>query len=456
MNKSLKVPFAIIFIILIISSGIYAVFFHIPVTTITYTQSEEVLINPSRGFYVQVDTGHLSELSSLRNEGVSLVLLAFDIAEFVDTDISKAKLEELDLALEIVRANGLKAILRTAYGFYDAQAYQDPHSLEIIKAHIQQLSPLFHEHQDVLLTVQAGFLGPWGEWHHSNLDNLEGDLEASVVNEMIKALCDAIPAPISIAVRRPSFIRLIDASMIDITRIAFHNDALLSGDSDMNTYDLTQTTRQSELDFINERGYPVANGGEMPSLSAYTQADQALEEFTKLNLTYLNREYNRAVLDEWQHTRYQDQDFLDLINMRLGYRWWLSSAKVPKQLNRGQNLSLHLTLFNSGFSAVSVPYAIELVVYENSTILQTLPFDKVNLQDLKPQASLKINIKINTSKLPDQFKLGLRIKENHQSLQEDTRYMVELANTELKYTNGINTLVTYQWDGKSKYTLVNE
>jgi len=455
-NKSLKLPLFILFILLIITSGIYAVFFHIPTTTITYTQSETLMINPSRGFYVQFDTGHLSELTPLRDEGVSLVLLAFDIAEFIDTDISKTKLDELDLALESVRANGLKAILRTAYGFYDAQAYQDPQSLEIIKAHIQQLSPLFHKHQDVLLTVQAGFLGPWGEWHHSNLENTNGDLEASVVNELIKALCDAIPAPISIAVRRPSFIRLIDASLIDITRIAFHNDALLAGDSDMNTYDLSQTTRQSELDFIDSRGYPVANGGEMPTLSPFTQPDQALAEFTKLNLTYLNREYNRAVIDEWQHTRYEDQDFLDLINKRLGYRWWLTSAKVPKQLNKGQDISLHLTLFNSGFSAVSVPYGVELVVYEDSTILQTLPFDKVNLQDLKPQGSLKLDIKINTSNLPDQFRLGLRIKENHQSLQDDPRYMVELANTELKYINGINTLVTYQWDGKSKYTLMND
>lgn len=456
MNKGLKVPLFVFAIVLIIVSGIYAVFYHIPVTTIEYTESDDVLLNPSRGFYVQFDTGHLNGMEKLRDQNISLVMLAFDIAEFVDTDISAAKLEELALAFDAVKTNGLKAIFRTAYGFYDPQPYHDPHSLETIKAHIQQLSPLLHQYQEVLLTVQAGFLGPWGEWHHSNLENTAGELEASVVNELIQALCDVVPAPISIAVRRPSFIRLIDASLVDMTRIAFHNDALLSSDSDMNTYDLSSKTRQEELDFIELRGYPVANGGEMTALSPYTQPDQALEELAKLNLTYLNRNYNRSVLDEWQTTRYEDQYFLDVINNRLGYRWSLSKATVPEKFGRDQAVSFHLTLFNSGFAAVSLPYGVEMVIYDALGFKQIVPFDTVNLQDLGAQDSLKLNITIDTKNYPDQFSVGLRIKESHLGQQDELRYMVELANTENVYTMGINSLVSYQWDGKSKYTLVKE
>ncbi len=453
MSKSLKVLLFVISIALIIGSVFYALYIHIPVTTLNYEESDTVLINPSRGFYVQFDTGHLKGIESLRDKGITLVLLAFDIAEFVDTDISRAKLEELSLALDAVRANGLKAILRTAYGFYDPQEYQDPHSLIIILDHIQQLSPILSQHKEVLLSVQAGFLGPWGEWHHSNLENKAGQLDADTINGLLKALCEAVPSPISIAVRTPGFIRKIDDTQIDITRIAFHNDALLSGDSDMNTYDLTSSTRQGELNFIELRNHPVANGGEMTNLSAYTQADQALLEFSKLNLTYLNHEYNKAVLDEWAKTPYDDQRFIDIITSTLGYRWSLRSATMPVKLRKDQTLKLRLTLFNSGFAAIALPYEAELVVFDDSGILQVLPFEGVNLQDLKAQDTLNLKIGFKPTPFSEHFTIGLRLKENQLGLQDDPRYKVALANDTLKFHDGINDMFSYRWDGKSNYIL---
>ena len=196
MNK--RRDLIVIFTILATALGITGtvVFFHVPYTTLTYKESDEVITNPSRGFYVQFDSGHLQQLYELDDSGITLVLLAYNIQDFTDHDLSQAKLDELSLAFDAIRAHGLKVIFRAAYGFTRNAEYSDPSSLSIIKTHISQISPILQENKDLLLTVQAGFLGPWGEWHHSNLGDEQGVPTKAVINELLAALCEAVPQTI--------------------------------------------------------------------------------------------------------------------------------------------------------------------------------------------------------------------------------------------------------------------
>jgi hypothetical protein len=170
-------------------------FYHVPYTTLNYEESDEIIANPSRGFYVQFDTAHLEKIGELEVSGITLVLLAYDLKEFVDQDLSQSKLDNSSRAFETLKAHGLKAIFRAAYGFDRAYEYKDPTSLSIIKQHLSQIKPILSEYKEVLLTVQAGFLGPWGEWHHSNLGLDEGVPTTEIINELLVALCDAVPLP---------------------------------------------------------------------------------------------------------------------------------------------------------------------------------------------------------------------------------------------------------------------
>ena len=80
--------------------------------------------------------------------------------------------------------------------------------MDRILGHIRQLGKVFQENRDVLFGVQAGFLGPWGEWHGSNWGN-PPSLQAR--RTVLFALLDAVPEPITVHVRRPMFIRDIFA-----------------------------------------------------------------------------------------------------------------------------------------------------------------------------------------------------------------------------------------------------
>ncbi len=452
MNK--RKSLIIIFIILATALGITGtvVFFRVPYTTLTYTESDEIITNPSRGFYVQFDSGHLQKLYELDGSGITLVLLAYDIQDFTDRDLSQAKLDELSLAFDAIRAHGLKVIFRAAYGFSRNAEYSDPSSLNIIKTHISQISPILIENKDLLLTVQAGFLGPWGEWHHSNLGDDQGTPTQAIINELLAALCEAVPQTVSIAVRRPRFIRLIDTSIVDISRIAFHNDALLSTDTDMGSYDQAEYTRNDELTYIHERPYPVANGGEMPMLSMYTEPSVAFEELSLLKLTYLNHEYNKEVIAYWETVNTENKPFIDLIQKKLGYRYFIEKSIIPKSFRTDQSVKIKVTLKNSGFSAVTIPYRIELIVHDESGVRKIIPFEGINLQTLNSEQTLTMTVLMNLSELSHKFTLGLRIVERDMTQIMDERTLIRLANEGLTMKDGITFFASYDWDGK-KYTL---
>ena len=73
----------------------------------------------------------------------------------------------------------------------------DPSKTDVLK-HISQLKPILTLNQDVILTMQAGFVGPWGEWHGST--NFADDLEAR--QQIVSALLDAVPER-NVGIRTP-------------------------------------------------------------------------------------------------------------------------------------------------------------------------------------------------------------------------------------------------------------
>lgn len=451
-SKYLTVYVSLLTMVLVITGTI--VFFYVPYKTIRLEESNTTFTNPSRGFYVQFNSNNLNGLDELNAKGVSLVFLAYDLNEFIASDIAQEKLDELSDAFSTIKAHGLKVIFRVAYGFKDATEFSDPKSIEVIKAHIVQLSPILNEYQDVLLTVQAGFLGPWGEWHHSNLGMDDGKPTTTVINNLLEALSNAVPLPVSIAVRRPSFMRMINPDLVDLSRIAFHNDALLSTETDMGTYDLDKLQREEELEYINDREYAVANGGEMPNLSIYTEPSIALNELSKLKLTYLNLNYNKSVLDFWSSTRYEGKSFLDLIQQKLGYRLFIQTLVLPTHFKSTQKVEIKLTLMNSGFSAMALPYRAELIVGHNTEIYQVVQFENINLQDVEPGKTSTMKIVLDIKDLSKKISLGLRILETNMIEINDERTLVRLANDKISFIGGINYFAEYEWNGKNTYNLI--
>lgn len=430
------------------------VFVVVPYTTLSYTPSNTVFSNPGRGFYVQKDSAHVDRLDELTKQGITLVLLAYDLKEYVDRDISDEKLNELDQAFATLKTAGFKVIFRAAYGFDSSAEYGDPNSMDRILRHIAQIKPILTRYRNTLLSVQAGFLGPWGEWHHSNLGDDEGIPTATVANALVEALCDAVPEEVSIAVRRPRFIRWLDPQRIDLNRIAFHNDGLLASDSDLGTYDDPDYTREEELSFMENRAFPVANGGEMPSVSSFTEPSTTYSTFEHLQLTYLNRNYNKAVLADWATQSYHEVNFLTLIQQKLGYRWFIRDARLPRHFRVNQKITLTVRLMNTGFAAIAFPVHAELVLTFADGTQHVYPVPDPNLQVLRPQSTINLSTSLTLPSSTDAFRVGIRFKQGTSNSAETTDIAIQLANETLLIRDGITEFARYTFN-QNRYELEN-
>jgi hypothetical protein len=419
---------------------------------IRYRESPLTFPNPERGFYAPVMSHRLGKLDGLRARGISLLLIEVDLKAFKDRDLSPEKLDEVRRAFAATRQNGLKAIVRFAYGFTGRDYRSDPKDMNRILGHIGQLRKPFQENQDVLFAVQAGFLGPWGEWHGSNWGDPPA-LEAR--RSVLFALLDAAPAPITVHVRRPMFIRDLFASEPELTeatayggsrlsRVGWHDDALLALPDDMGTFAERGWDRERELKWCAEHARFTPFGGETVPLSAGTPIDQVVRELGQLHATYLNSGYHRGTLEGWRAAPFQGGKGYDAIERRLGYRLVVERLRFTKEVQAGGTLNVELELRNGGFSAPHMPRSVALVLSQgNQTHRVTLEADPRRWTPEIGTVSLKATLPIPADTPKGRWKLTLRLADPSPSLASDGRYAIRLASEAMEFDEekGWNVLV---------------
>lgn len=173
---------------------------------VEYTPSQEIFPNPERGFYkyskidLTTGTGALSanQLAAYRQNNITLLGRMIYLKKFRNTPLSQAALDEVERDFVTARNSGVKLIVRFAY----SESQEEPDApLSIIKQHLEQLKPVLERNADVIYTVQAGFIGAWGEWYYSS-NNLN---TAGAQAEVISKLLEAVPKSRTILLRTPAY-----------------------------------------------------------------------------------------------------------------------------------------------------------------------------------------------------------------------------------------------------------
>ena len=404
---------------------------------IRYKESSRSFPNPERGFYASRMSHRIGRLDGLRRRGITLLLVEVDLKAFKELDLGREKLDEVRRAFSAARQNGLKTIVRFAYGFTGRDYRTDPKDMGRILGHIRQIGEVFREDRDVIFGVQAGFLGPWGEWHGSNWGN-PPSLEARC--SVLFALLDAVPEPITVHVRRPMFIRDIFAGEPELTeatayggsrlsRVGWHNDALLSLPDDMGTYAQRGWDRERELRWCAEHGRFTPFGGETVPISARTPIAQVVRELELLHVTYLNSGYHRGTLEGWKKAAYQGGTGYEHIERRLGYRLVADRLRVSKMISPGGTLRVELELRNVGFAAPQMPRPVVLVLGRGDR-MQRVTLNDADLRRWTPEAgtiTLRGAMPIPADADSGRCRLALQLSDASPSLGGDGRYAIRLA-----------------------------
>jgi hypothetical protein len=415
-----------------------------------FRENREVFANPERGFYAQRRSDRMDRLEGLRAQGISLLLVTFDLRDCRARDVPAEKLAELSRALDVSRESGYKVVFRAAYGFTNQDYRVDPHDLGRILGHIGQIGAVLTANRDVLGGIQAGMLGPWGEWHGSNHGNLPS-LESR--RAVLFGWLEAVPAPITVHVRRPMFIRDIFASQpggyeLDasaafsgsrLSRTGWHNDAFLVRPSDYGTYAERGWDRERELAWCSRHGRFTPFGGETIHTDTPMAMEETIREMELLHATYLNSGYHPRVLQLWRDTVHGGGNAFQHIARRLGYRFVGERLAYAQAIRRGGSCPFELTLRNVGFASPHLPRIVEAGLVSSGA---AQPPHAVALPHADPRrwgpeegtVRVRGSVPVPAAFPRGRCGLAIRLADPAERLREDSRFAIRLANEDVAFS----------------------
>lgn len=342
----------------------------VEVDAVRFQESSRPLENPNRGFYAMFSyritdqrTDYETAVSQALDEGggVSLCQLLINLQEYRDRDISSQGLANLDALLTAWEKRGKSLILRFLYDWDGENRAAEPDTLDRVLGHVGQMEEILREHSPSIFTLQGLFVGSWGEMHDTAFGTRE-DFQL-----LAEKLAEAAAPDTFLAVRTPAQWRGITGQGTPspltglAARLGLFNDGMLGSETDWGTYSSGgqaqgKRTRQQELDFQRALCLQVPNGGEVIADNPYNDFDAALRDLETMRVTYLNRDYDRAVLDKWAQTTVSDGCYtglsgLEYIERRLGYRLLLTENHLKYHFLR-RSLHIRLEAANTGFAPI--------------------------------------------------------------------------------------------------------
>ena len=297
-----------------------------------------------------------------------------------DKEINEQTLQAIRTTFETARKMGVQCIPRFAYE-QDGYVGAEPAGIDTILLHIEQLSEILNEYKDIVIAIEGGMIGPWGEMHSSMY------AEKEYANAIIGAWIDNLDPSIAVLLRNPTMVvnyakRLGPALIKDLPlskdhrayRIGMYNDGYLGTDADYGTWG-SGLTRAQGVKFLKSQGDRAPYGGEMAHTTVEFLAqnnspiytDGFIKELYDSHLTYLRNlvsnstglqpELERLILDERydfegmpDYSEYYGSSLHKFMLDHMGYRFVLRDARLTASVKRGDVFRLTGKVENTGFA----------------------------------------------------------------------------------------------------------
>lgn len=353
---------------------------------IDYTETTETINNPGAGYTSTLWYTCKPGDTPVKNPSGNLVLMFINIGAFSsgangtitedgtyiegkDYNLDETFFNGLRATFENCRINGCTIALRFRYD-ENGKSNPEPATFEQVKKHITQIkeSGILEEYKDLIMFVETGFVGAWGEQHSGKYTSLEYKAQ------LVDAILDMTPDDIPITVRTPNtFAKWAGIEMSEIdkwksepgsdaARIGIYNDGYMGSDSDLGTY----SNREKETSWIGNQTVSSYFGGEFSGNLEWAQKydtylpENAIPEMYKTHLSYINsniynlyKEYifgEQYDIDNADNSAYYGETVFKFIRDHLGYRFVLRNSDLSESVEQGNTLKLDFSIENTGFA----------------------------------------------------------------------------------------------------------
>ena len=435
-----------------------------PANTVYFEESNEDFVNPERGFMIQVyyESGDLNKKATVKSiqnnridNNICVYLHSYYLTDYMESDIPQEFLDRMEHNFKALREGGAKAVIRYSYKNNESNANKPwDTTMEWTKRHIDQLAPYWQEYTDVILCMQAGFIGVWGEWYYTSNFNMNPKTDEDYAPrwEIVDYILERLPDDRQLSLRTPTFkmryLKMKEGAAAPLTeseayqptakaRLAAFNDCFLASGSDVGTY-----TAAGERDFwAADSKYTFMGGETCGKCGDHSKGPNAIKEMEEYHWTYIHRDYDKAVLVTW----YDEQGSMDIIKRRLGYRFVLDKAFPTPEPKTDEIYQITLTLRNVGFASLHNPRAVELVMVSKNN-----PEEKyVYPQQIDPrfwEAGDTITTTLHgrlDKAMTGEYKVYLNMPDPYPTIHDNPAFSIRFANKDI-------------WDEKTGYNYLTD
>ncbi|MDD7498723.1 DUF4832 domain-containing protein [Fibrobacter sp.] len=347
-------------------------------------------LEPSGGKPIEKPYGKLLHLRAEISEFSSNAWLSIvstggkrDTVRGVSQDLTEDALNVLQQTFDNIRDFGGHVIVRVCYDpWYNGRSNVTPAHEWVLK-HVKQLAPVLSKNTDVIVALEMGMHGAYGEMHSDT--SITYDRVAEAVNLMLRNA----PPELKILTRTGNysakvlgfdnwgvdfhidgekFAEIAKAKGDTMYRVGMFNDGYLGTQYDYGTWGAdckTSICREEGVAWLEEYGINTPYGGEaLTTASGYevinTPEFLAYEGF-RTHTSYLNIQWNNNLIDSWKKTTFKQKDFdydparvdslsgFKYINDHLGYRFVLRESWLSDTVGNDGILRAKLRIQNMGF-----------------------------------------------------------------------------------------------------------
>ena len=392
-------------------------------------------------------------------------------------DLTEDALNVLQETFDNIRKNEGFVIVRICYDpWYNGRSNVTPDHEWVLK-HVKQLAPVLSKNTDVIVALEMGMHGAYGEMHSDT--NITYDRVAEAVNLMLRNT----PPELKILTRTGNysakvlgfdnwgvnfhidgekFAEIAKAKGDTMYRVGMFNDGYLGTQYDYGTWGAdcaTSICREEGVAWLEKYSINTPYGGEaLTTANGYqvinTPEFLAYEGF-RTHTSYLNIQWNNNLIDSWKKTPFKLKDFdydpsrdedltgFKYINDHLGYRFVLRESWLSDTVGDDHVLRAKLRIQNVGFGNLTWNAPVRLAVLEdlegsNLTVCPTPTYYELPDIDSRNIHSRTISIAggdtVMTFDGNNELEIAAKIKGNDRN-----RYQVYLKIGEIEFANRVPT-----------------
>ncbi|SHL54023.1 protein of unknown function [Fibrobacter sp. UWOV1] len=383
-------------------------------------------LKPSGGKPIEKPYGKLLHLRAEISEFSSNAWLSIDTTggkrdtvRGVSQDLTEDALNVLQQTFDNIRTNKGFVIVRICYDpWYNGRSNVTPEHKWVLR-HVEQLAPVLSKNTDVIVALEMGMHGAYGEMHSDT--SITYDRVAEATNLMLRNT----PPELKILTRTGNysakvlgfdnwgvdfhidgekFAEIAKAKGDTMYRVGMFNDGYLGTQYDYGTWGAdckTSICREEGVAWLEKYSVNTPYGGEALTTAGGFEVINTPEflsyEGFRTHTSYLNVQWNNNLIDGWKKSQFEGKDFeydgskidsltgFKYVNDHLGYRFVLRESWMSDTVGFDHVLHAKFRVQNVGFGNLTWKAPVKLAVLEDleGSDLDMCPdMDYVDLPDV--------------------------------------------------------------------------